>query len=269
MPNQPRWQPWVMHRHLNWTFKKAIEEYYIEHFLKRTSISLDCEETVLVGDEKRHMMKDMHFTGFGDAQGRFAVLQEDFEGERTWADVEFERDILLRLREFDEVGYHPYLVMTVEDGATDMLPMDLNKHYIQDKFSYIFDWRTYFCTLFDELRAVDELNRQIGMQNCVRLAGELHQEYPCTRAESTSPSAMVGLMRAAGTTKIGLDGRLHLIRRERRCRLGVKSGQLPPVRSNASRLLFERFVRQDEERVAHKLHALQMDCTSAGGYLEW
>ena len=46
--------------------------------------------------------------------------------------------------------------MGVEKGLTDMLPMDLTFHGRYNRV-FTFDWRTYFCTLFDEMRATETL----------------------------------------------------------------------------------------------------------------
>lgn len=46
-------------------------------------------------------------------------------------------------------------MMEVGDGATDMLPMDLQRHSTNSYSSFTFDWRTYFCTLFYEQEEAD------------------------------------------------------------------------------------------------------------------
>jgi hypothetical protein len=75
-----------------------------------------------------------------------------------------------RLSEFTERGYHPYMIMLLENGATDMLPMDLQSCSADSSRSFTFDWRTYFCTLFHELKTIDA-------RGMVRLATSIPVSY--------------------------------------------------------------------------------------------
>ena len=54
-----------------------------------------------------------------------------------------------------ERGYDPFVVVMIEDGLTDMLPMDLVYPSKHNGFRFSFDWRTYLCTVFDELKRAD------------------------------------------------------------------------------------------------------------------
>ena len=45
--------------------------------------------------------------------------------------------------------------MRMEKGATDMLPMDLEYPSPANQGRFLFDWRTYLCTLCSELRVAD------------------------------------------------------------------------------------------------------------------
>jgi hypothetical protein len=104
--------------------------------------------------------------------------------------------------------------------------------------------------------------------NQVRLAQELDEKF---RGEENEPSikAMHELAKAAGTTSVGIDGRLLIARRARRYRLGVKSSQLAEWSPGQSRVVQGRFERLDEERVAHKLLNNQRKGVRGGVYLEW
>lgn len=77
MPDQPRWQPWIMYRTLNKTFKKAVEDYYIVHWLKSTSISIQCTEYMRFDNYCHHHREDYAFTSFVDTENRIAVLQAE------------------------------------------------------------------------------------------------------------------------------------------------------------------------------------------------
>jgi hypothetical protein len=46
--------------------------------------------------------------------------------------------------------------MRMENGATDMLPMDLEFPSAANAGRFLFDWRTYLCTLCSELQEADE-----------------------------------------------------------------------------------------------------------------
>lgn len=104
--------------------------------------------------------------------------------------------------------------------------------------------------------------------NQVRLAQELDEKFP---GEPNEPSAeaMHELAKAAGTTLVGIDGRLLFVRRHRRYRLGVKSGQLREWSPGQCRIVQDRFERLDEEHVAKKLLLSQCEGARGGVYLEW
>jgi hypothetical protein len=44
----------------------------------------------------------------------------------------------------------------MEHGATDMLPMDLKYPSGVNRGQFVFDWRTYLCTVCTELQKADE-----------------------------------------------------------------------------------------------------------------
>jgi hypothetical protein len=144
MSDQPRWKPWVQYRPVNRIFKKAIEDYYIDHYLEWCSLSVDCE--LHAGKE------EYSFHSFDDEPGnRTALLSSD--RYRRLVTSNYYRQIDHALSDFCERGYHPYMIMRLDGGAMDMVPMDLQlRSTILDRFC-VFDWRTYFCTLFYELRA--------------------------------------------------------------------------------------------------------------------
>lgn len=73
--------------------------------------------------------------------------------------------------------------------------------------------------------------------------------------------AMVLLVRTAGTELVRRDGRLLEIRRRRRYRLGVKTGQLRPRSGIIGPIgvLEDRFVQLDEEHVANTLLIMAMN----------
>lgn len=51
-----------------------------------------------------------------------------------------------------ERGYDPFVVVMMEQGLTDMLPMDLVYPSKFNRFCFSFEWRTYLCTICDGLK---------------------------------------------------------------------------------------------------------------------
>jgi hypothetical protein len=87
-------------------------------------------------------------------------------------------------------------------------------------------------------------------------------------ADGSMPSlqAMIQLAQATGTALVGRDGRLLEIRRNRRYRLGTRSGQIDYRREFAPSVAVERFVRLDEELVADCLLDAQRRYLYRGEY---
>jgi hypothetical protein len=80
MAGQPSWQAWIEYRSLNKTFKNAIEMYYIEHYLKRTTIHVNCgvfhpEESPEL-DCKLMLTGSFLFDGFDGTEKRVVTFRE-------------------------------------------------------------------------------------------------------------------------------------------------------------------------------------------------
>ena len=76
---------------------------------------------------------------------------------------------------------------------------------------------------------------------------------------------MSELIKIAGTSGIGCDGRLKLLRRHRRCRLAVRDQWVHGAAIPALSVDCQRLWVLDEDRVAHKLLYLQADLDD----IEW
>jgi hypothetical protein len=289
IPDQPRWQPWVKYRALNRIFKKEIEDYYFEHWINGSQIWVFCEDMGRADGPTpvfTYFREVYDFSGFRDSEQRIAV----FEGQiLNWTDPADRLDLLrmeARLKVFNEIGYHPYIAFKIERGVTDLLPVDLRFRHTITRSYFTFDWRTYLYTLLDELRRLDEyeerfrvLYSQILIQllfqcspgQCksqVQLAIELC--WKKRRGEVLSLERMLHLMRAAGTELVRRDGRLREIRRRRRYRLGVKTGQLQPrLTLRPTDVIEDRFVQLDEEHVANTLLIMAMNNSSLCPAVEW
>ncbi|KAH8693907.1 hypothetical protein BGW36DRAFT_361733 [Talaromyces proteolyticus] len=268
MPDEPRWQPWIRYRRVNRMFKTAIEKHYIKHYLERTSLQLDC------GSSEFQLNEEYSFGRFADEpHNRKAVLVSNgIIHQKPTSTFSQRQDQIDKLRlKFCERGYHPFMVMFVENGVTDMLPMDLEFGSIESTVPErsgeydricVFDWRTYFCTLFDELHRIDRA-RESGVSNQIQLAYELSRRFPFntqTRAE---------VVLAAGTPNVGRDGRLLQIRRRRRTRLGFLSDQIEWRHVQPSLVFKERFAKLDEEYLARKLLEIQHKRVKQGRPIEW
>ena len=89
--------------------------------------------------------------------------------------VDAEQDnISLHLSAFEEEGYNPYIVMSIEKGLTDMLPMDLRYPRTTDRRTFRFNWRTYLCSLFCDLETSD---RSIELYNGVSVTQRPRRGY--------------------------------------------------------------------------------------------
>lgn len=98
----------------------------------------------------------------------------------------------------------------------------------------------------------------------------IYQKYEWwTEEDGTNVPGMQELMKAAGTTQVGKDGRLLALRRQRRLRLGGRSGEVERNYGLPSTLELRRFRTLDEEYVAEKLLRLQGIALSHGSPLQW
>ncbi|RHZ55560.1 uncharacterized protein CDV56_106503 [Aspergillus thermomutatus] len=270
MPDQPRWQPWIKYRGLNRIFKKEIEDYYFMHWIEDSEIWVQCRERDPPDfPESRLDVREFYsFSSLLDSEKRIAV----FKGQHLNRTDPRSRLELIRiekkLKEFNEKGYHPYIAFLIEDGETNLLPMDLCFQPCVTMSYFTFDWRTYLSTLLDELRLVDEYEERTGYKSQARLAAKL--EWKVKTERMTPLEARLELARAAGTELVGRDGRLLEIRRRRRYRLGVRTGQLRPLPPSLvpRNVLEHRFVQLDEEHVSDLLLSMAWNDDGAV-YEEW
>ena len=103
----------------------------------------------------------------------------------------------------------------------------------------------------------------------MELTPGVYNNYESTEDDGTSAAGFSKLMRTAGTTRVGKDGRLLDIRRRRRYRLGVRSGQLARMGMGQPGIEHHRFQQLDEEHVAQKLLDWQWEADEEGYGLEW
>ncbi|KAI9927239.1 hypothetical protein MW887_003625 [Aspergillus wentii] len=272
MPDQPRWLSWRKYRTLNSIFKKEVEDFYIKEYLQHMCLMVDTEKFHTTSDRQYiPFKKDFFFSRFEGNESQTAVMASSEIALNIPHTPMIDASLETELSMFHEAGYHPFMIMRFANGLTDMMPMDIGWRYIQGNLCFRFNWRTYFCTLFYDLEYIDEWSDLLEIRSCVRLSGEL-DNHPSIDSESmTSPYAMSTLMEAARTTEIGHDGRLLMARRDRRYRLGVRSGQFPRHPFGGPTIFSRRFERLDEDRVIRKLHERQYEMNSASGrvVVEW
>ena len=61
----------------------------------------------------------------------------------------------------EDLGFNPRMMAQVRRTLTDLLPMDITWELGPETFAARFDWRTYFCTFFDEQQQIDALEEPI------------------------------------------------------------------------------------------------------------
>jgi hypothetical protein len=185
MAKQPSWQAWIEYRSLNKTFKNAIEVYYIEQYLKETIIHVGggvfCLELGYIG-YKLMLTGRFLFDGFNDTEKRVVVFREKevhkhfariftvretpcplLDGNRYWLIpiwILNKADIILllkheKLANLGDPDFNLEITILVCRELTAMLPMDLKADFNPGNFTFKFDWRTYFCTFFDEQKRLD------------------------------------------------------------------------------------------------------------------
>jgi hypothetical protein len=79
LPHQKRWQPWVFYRTVNRTFKHTIERYYIEEWLEWSSIAVDCDDSLVIGQYHFALSKEYIFVGFVGPDDRLAMYRDNQE----------------------------------------------------------------------------------------------------------------------------------------------------------------------------------------------
>ena len=103
----------------------------------------------------------------------------------------------------------------------------------------------------------------------VSMVPEVYQKYDWTEEDGTNMAGWQDLMKAAGTVRIGKDGRLLELRRQRRSRLRAQARRVEMGHWKTSRVEQRRFETLDEEHVAEKLLQLQREALSSGTPLQW
>ena len=78
MPDRKRWQPWVLFRRVNRTFKQAIEQYDVYTWLPGSSIIVECEDDSSVWDVSRAASRYYFFGGFAGHSHRLAVYVSQY-----------------------------------------------------------------------------------------------------------------------------------------------------------------------------------------------
>jgi hypothetical protein len=76
MKGQQPWEAWTFLRGLNRTFKEQVEKYYINHYLKRMTINMDCGEDYDEEERTMRMEGCFSFDGFADEEKSLALFRE-------------------------------------------------------------------------------------------------------------------------------------------------------------------------------------------------
>ena len=89
MPDQKRWQPWVLFRRVNRTFKQAIEQYDVDMWLPGSSIIVECEDDSSVWDASRAASRRYFLDGFAGHSHRAAVYVSQYGRDQLAVDHPF------------------------------------------------------------------------------------------------------------------------------------------------------------------------------------
>ncbi len=166
---QPSWEPWLVYRRVNRHFKDLVEAEYARHFLRGCAIVLDagndhidCGETGIKGDTitRPRILRYEHVGFSNEAHAPEAMSEGDrFAIFRSKLDNAVETASIAQTQALSQPprhSYHPNILMHLRTGATDLLPSDLrfisSKNDHTKSWTFIFDWRMYFCTLFNEVK---------------------------------------------------------------------------------------------------------------------
>jgi hypothetical protein len=238
-------------RGLNRAFKTQIEQFYVDYYLKRTTVHMSCGTAS--GDIELKLLLDGHFTfdgfedgegeGAGNGNGRVVVMREKYIIENFWGPAkpgghsvrwlmlgwhgmtnatQLQSHFSTPYESFEKTDYHPKMLVQVRRELTDLLPMDLEGHFAAADYAFRFDWRTYLCTFFNEMRSMDVVHEPTG--------------------ECDVDLKSQGL--AAGSKRHDED--VLAARRKRRVRIGMKSGGCGGSMGEMGEEERGRYARQDE-----------------------
>lgn len=151
-----------------------------------------------------------------------------------------------------ETGYHSEILMRIEAGLTDLLPLDLNYPTAKNGYRFIFRWRPYIDLLFVEQRR--------HMLNLVEGVNHLYTEQGLSWNMTIAANMVrrhIPLHAFKGWVhNMGDDGRDRSARRARRVRLGTMQGIL---NSESSYKDVRRHAELDEVETEHKMVQLAQE----------
>lgn len=157
-------------------------------------------------------------------------------------------------------------------GYTDLLPPDLAYPTPFQPGTFLFDWRTYLSTIFSQMHKIAHTTTPITHRPTpTRTSPQTASDIDASLALAPHHNyKLLGtLMEAAETNEIGIDGRLHEIRQQRRGLLTAKCAEMkrrgrphagcvyvgePPDTSLTQQVhLSQRYKVRDQQHVAEKL----------------
>ena len=166
---QPSWEPWLVYRRVSRHFKTLVEGEYVRRYLRECAVVLAtglddgrCAGFDSTGEDIGSQTSLRYdFAGFageidaaGDSDGgdRFALF-------RCKLNDTLETSSIAQTQALDQPPQHNYhlnILMHLGTGATDLLPSDLqfisSSNDPANAWTFRFDWRLYFCTLFGEVK---------------------------------------------------------------------------------------------------------------------
>ena len=166
---QPSWEPWLVYRSVDRHFKALVEIEYVRRYLRECAIVLDtgldddcCARSDwtggMIGSSRSLRYDFAGFSGTGDVAGN-AIEWDRFALFRCKLGNALETASIAQTQALDQPpqhNYHPNILMQLGTGATDLLPSDLqfvsSSNDPTNSWTFKFDWRRYFGTLFGEVK---------------------------------------------------------------------------------------------------------------------
>ena len=158
-----------MYRSVSRHFKALVEGEYVRRYLRECAIILDtglddggCAGFDSTGEAIRSQRSlrydfagfagEVDATGHPDNKDRFALFRCQLDDTRETSRIASTQ----ALDQPPQHNYHPNILMHLGTGATDLLPSDLqfisSSNDPANSWTFRFDWRRYFCTLFGEVK---------------------------------------------------------------------------------------------------------------------
>jgi hypothetical protein len=249
MKEQPPWEAWTEYRTLNKIFKREIEQFYVQHYLQRMWIQVDGGWGYDKDVGKLSLVGNYDLKHLDGTEHQLAVFRDDECAEQF---KEIYRTVMTQVMDFEDPGYNPKVMIGVRRELTDLLPLDLQCDFISEPPTMKFNWRTYFCTFFDEQKqiAAADLDPSKAYVGFVR---EIEEKMDQGEVDLKDMMETV-MKKVLRSQKARQENSFILVRRKRRQRIGLKLLKGLQHRTDERN---DRYYQRDENRVAKRMRDRQ------------